>query len=187
MHPTLRAVGLHFTTGASAILLILVVQGLLFAITGVELKSSISDLGASAGQVLENPFLLIVTFVSMVLSGAIIMGVAVLRTKYAGKFGTKPQKIQWNTQKKLTLVLTLFVVGLLTSVVFGGFNEFIQSASPDKDLNSLNGLISAIFSGNVTLAVAVFFTIAAFGFLAAVVGHLWNPVNTTVARITHDK
>jgi len=81
----------------------------------------------------------------------------------------------------------LFVIGLLTSLIFGGFNDFIQNASPDADLNSLNGFLDAILGGNIGLVLAIFFTIAVFGALANVIGHLWKPVNAGVERATHNK
>ena len=187
IHPTLRLFGLSFVIGAIAILLILITQTILFTLTGVELKNSISDLGASAGQVLTNPILLGVTTVSMIVTGAIIMAVAVIRTKIASHFGMTPQKITFNTSRKLGLVGSLFVVGLLTSLIFGGFNDFIQNASPTDDLNSLNGFVDAILGGNIGLVVAIAITIAVFGGLANVIGHLWKPVNTAVERATHNK
>lgn len=173
--------------GSVAILLILISQSLLLSVTGIELKNSIADLGSSAGQVLSNPMLILVTFISMIITGAIIMTIALIRTKIAVHFQMTPQVIKFNTTRKLGLVLSLFVIGLLTSLIFGGFNDFIQNASPDADLNSLNGFIEAITSGNIGLVLAIFFTIAVFGALANVIGHLWKPVNAGVERVTHNK
>ena len=115
--------------GSIAILLILISQSLLLMITGVELSNSISDLGNSAGQLLANPMLMGVTFISMIITGAIIMAVAIIRTKLAKHFGMTPQTIKFNTTRKLGLVGSLFVIGLATSLIFGGFNDFIQNAN----------------------------------------------------------
>ena len=169
--------------GSIAILLILISQSLLLMITGIELSNSISDLGNSAGQLLANPMLMGVTFISMIITGAIIMAVAIVRTKLAKHFGMTPQTIKFNTTRKVGLV----IIGLATSLIFGGFNDFIQNASPDADLNSLNGFIDAILGGNIGLVLAIFFTIAVFGALANVIGHLWKPVNAGVERATHNK
>ena len=173
--------------GSIVILLILITQSILVAITGVELTNSISDLGNSASQVLVSPILLVVTAISMVITGGIIMGAAVIRTKLAVHFGMTPQKIVFNTSRKVGLISTLFVVGLLTSLIFGGFNDFIVNASPDADLNSLNGFITAILGGNIGLVVSIFATIVVFGALANVIGHLWKPVNAAVEKATHNK
>ena len=173
--------------GSIAILLILISQSVLLMITGIELQNSIADLGSSAGQLLANPMLMGVTFLSMIITGAIIMAVAIVRTKIAKHFGMTPQTIKFNTSRKLGLVMSLFVIGLLTSLIFGGFNDFIQNASPDADLNSLNGFLDAIMGGNIGLVLAIFFTIAVFGALANVIGHLWKPVNAGVERATHNK
>jgi hypothetical protein len=173
--------------GSVAILLILISQSLLLSVTGIELKNSIADLGSSAGSVLTNPMLIVVTFISMIMTGGIIMAIALIRTKIAKHFGMTPQTIKFNTSRKLGLVLSLFVIGLLTSLIFGGFNDFIQNASPDADLNSLQGFLGAITSGNIGLILAIFFTIAVFGALANVIGHLWKPVNAGVERATHNK
>ena len=173
--------------GAVAIILILLSQTLLLSVTGVELTNSISDLGASAGQILVSPMLLVVTILSMIITGAIIMAVAVVRTRIAKHFGMTPQTIVFNTSRKLGLIGSLFIIGLLTSLIFGGFNDFIQNASPGADLNSLDGFMASVFSGNIGLLLAIFFTIAVFGALANVIGHLWKPVVAGVERATHNK
>jgi hypothetical protein len=162
--------------GGIAIALILITQTILVASTGVELTNSIADLGTSAGQVFSNPMLLVVTLISMIITGVIIMAVAVVRTKLAGYFGLQHQTINFNMKRKAGLVLSFLFIGIVTSLLFGGFNDFIANASPDQDLNTLNGFISAILSGNIGLVVAIFVTIAAFGMLANLVGHLWKPV-----------
>ncbi len=162
--------------GGIAIALILITQTILVATTGVELTNSISDLGTSAGQVFSNPMLLVVTLLSMIITGVIIMAVAVVRTKLAKHFGLKPQTISFNMKRKAGLVLSFLFIGVVTSLLFGGFNDFIANASPGQDLDSLNGFVSAILSGNIGLVVAIFVTIAAFGMLANLVGHLWKPV-----------
>ncbi|MDF2424011.1 MAG: hypothetical protein OPY03_01785 [Nitrosopumilus sp.] len=162
--------------GGVAIILILLSQTILVATTGVALTNSISDLGTSAGQAFSNPILLVVTLFSMIITGVIIMAVAVIRTKLAKHFGFAPQSISFNVKRKGGLVLSFLFIGIVTSLIFGGFNDFIANASPNQDLNSLNGFITAILSGNIGLVVAIFVTIAVFGALANLVGHLWKPV-----------
>ena len=172
--------------GITAIVAILISTSILVAFTGVELTNSISDLGNSAGQVLASPMLLVVTIISMIITGVIIMGVAVFRTKIAHHFGMQPQTINFNAKRKAGLIASFFVVGLLTSLIFGGFNDFISNASPDADLNSVNGFVSAILGGNIGLVVAIFVTIVVFGALANVIGHLWKPVNAVVTHHTQN-
>jgi len=187
VHPTLRKLGISFAMGGIAIALILITQSILVGLTGVQLTNSISDLGSSAGQVFSNPMLLVVTLISMTVTGVIIMGVAVIRTKLARRFGFEPQTISFNMKRKGGLVLSFLFIGIVTSLIFGGFNDFIANASPDQELNSLQGFISAILSGNIGLVLAIFVTIAVFGALANLVGHLWKPVTAIADHHAHNR
>lgn len=172
--------------GTVAIIAILLSQYILLTATGIELKNSISDLGASAGQVFTNPLLLVVTVISMIITGAIVMLVAIARAKIAKHFQMNPYEIEFDKKRKVGILFSLLAIGVLTSVIFGGFNDFIQSASPTQDLNSLNSFATAIMTlpSGFGLAIATLLTIVVFGVLTNLIGHLWKPVTHSVEVMT---
>lgn len=179
VHPILRKILLSFTIGVGFILTFLVAQFLLISYTGIELASNIASLGAASREVFNNPMLILTTIVSMIVTGGLVMIWAVIKGHIAPTFKLEkgqPVKISKSPKRLIGLLAVLFVVGVITSLIFGGFNDYIASLSPDVNLKSLNALYDAIVQQQPIMIVWIFAAIVVFGVLVTIAGALYHPI-----------
>lgn len=172
MNSLKNRIALNFVVGAGFLATVLVVQALLGAVVSFELVNSIRDLTGA----FNNPTLFGTAIISFAISGSLIIFWAHAR-RWIGKPLSvnvqAPQKLQ--TQHKVALIFTIIGVGIITSIIFYGFNEAVAGISPNANINDLGTLMTAISEGNFLVVIGAVIAILIFGILVAFVGRLIAP------------
>jgi hypothetical protein len=175
-HKLRGELGLNFITGGLYILTQLIVMAFVGMLVGMEIDNgSLQALGKGVGT--YDYKLVLITILTFSITGLLIYGFAHLRKHISKHFGleTKPAPVV-QTKRKLALFVTFLLVGILTSIIFYGFNQFISGLSPNNNINSLNSLWDALVAGKPVLIIAIFLTITAFGYIVGYLGKAIHPV-----------
>ena len=185
-HKLRGELGLNFVTGALFILAQLIFLAGLGMVVGTEIgNGDLNALGKGIGS--YDYKLVVITIMSFAITGILIYGFAHARKHLAKHFGLETMSApQVQSKKKVALFLTFLLVGIFTSLIFYGFNQFIDGLSPNNNINSLNSLWNALITGNPVLIIAVFLTITTFGYIVGYLGRVINPVQEKLPKFTKE-
>ena len=182
---TARKAGLNFTIGVGFVITALVAQLGVGAIMGQRLSGTINDIGTGFGS--GDLALLGTAILSMLVTGFLVFIWTKLRKHIAIIFHLQVKTPEVHTKHRIAFVITLIVMGIITSLVFYGFSEFIRGISPDNDLSSIGALLDAVVTMNPMLIVGVFFTLMVFGTLVTWLGTIIAPVEARIEKRLPDQ
>lgn len=176
---------LNFMVGAGFFITSLFVTTLIGSMLGLQLRGTLSDLGTAVGT--WNPALAFSVVLSFLITGFLVWLWAksrmVIGTKLLGmeRLGVEP-KVE--TRKKLGLLATIIVLGIITSVIMVAFNGFIASISPTVDLSNPTTLVTALAQYNIVLLISVIITVMFLGTIVTLLGHWIEPIQHRLQKST---
>ena len=185
----LKKTGLNFTIGTGFIITNIFAQLILGAVLSIQLDHTLRDIGAGIrdlGQLKAE--LLIAAALSFIISGFLVYLWALLRRPISKLFGLERSQIPIIRAKKiLALLITLFLVGAITSVAFYAYSEFIIGLSPQENLTSLGVLVDAAINYRIDLLFYSGIAVTIFGVIVGVLASVISPVQHKAEQITHNK
>ena len=164
--------GLNFIVGGGFFITSLFATMIIGSILGIQLHGTTEDLGTAVGTM--NPILAMTVILSFIVTGSLVWMWAHLRVWIGKKVlgmesvGAEP-KVE--TRKKIGLIVTIILLGIITSVIMVGFNGFIAKFSPNADIANPMTLWTALAQYNLILLVTVVITMMVLGAIVTGLGH----------------
>lgn len=148
----------YFLTGLIYVIATSAIFGVIGNSIGIQPNTDLKALFS-----ISNPFGIILGVISFMILGALVwvfawIGVEIrnhIEGKKDVKLGHRPY------------LMTLAVVGIITTVVFYALGQVLSGISPNVDLSNVNTLLSAIMTFNPLFIVMSFFAISTIGYLVA--------------------
>jgi len=140
------------TYGITGLIFILVL-GVITTFVGSQVGEGFKDislttLGQGISQFGDNPLLVLVVAFYFIVVGFLVLLIGKFVTPNIGKaLGLEIDKDEITTNKKAYLV-TFFLTGLVTVLIIGAFNDFLQEINPDVNIIDLGTLSNAITETN---------------------------------------
>ena len=174
---------LNFIVGAGFFITSLVSTMIVGSLLGIPLRGTTEDIGTAASTM--NPMLAFTTVLSFVITG-LLVGVWAHGRVMIGKnvlgienIGAEPK---FETRKKLGLLVTIILLGIITSVIMVGFNGFISKFSPNADIANPITLWTALAQYDLLLLVSTILTMMGLGVIVTILGHLIHPIQNKVDK-----
>lgn len=167
-----RTFGRNTVVGGLFLLTVAFVGAIGTFITGENLRGDLSDLGSAFSTL--NFLQLGWIFISFVLIGLLVYVWTRASTGIGKMFGLKTQKGIGNLKKDGKIVLlSLFFLGILTSVIIYGFASFMRGLvqNPNFDITSLASLQTGLASGNILMLLGTLVSIAGIGYIIVAIGN----------------
>lgn len=105
--------------------------------------------------------------ISFIVLGFLVWVFAIIGIKIRKAVGNKETEISFS---KRPFVMALFATGVVTAVIFYGFNQLLAGISPDANLADVNTLLGAITTFNPMLLVGAILGLSIVGYLIIKIG-----------------